>query len=146
MWASAASTSGGVRSRSLRRSFQEVGERRRVEALRSVRLVACLRPRLVEGTLQFSDTLRTIRLRALAPLLERIYAPPQLADHLAPSFGERERLFPGGGELRAPPEVQVEGDTRYGRKSRQCGDDRGEDRRHPAQARDLILRARGQKG
>src|SRR6266508_1276198 len=81
----------------------------------------------------------TFRLRPLVAALERRQAPTQVANHLAPSLGKGERLFPGCGKLRTPAEIQVEKGARYGRESRQRGDHRGDDGGHPAKARDLFF-------
>jgi hypothetical protein len=74
---------------------QQVRERGREEVLRPVRLVARLTLRLVECDLELSGTSLTVRLDTLVPPLEQIQAPLQIHDHLAPSLGEGECLFPG---------------------------------------------------
>jgi hypothetical protein len=121
--ASAVSTSGGTGSRSLRRSF------RRSES--AAEKTCCVR-----------YTSLTVHRGTLVPLLERIQTPLQIRDHLAPSLGEGERFFPGCRQLRTPAEVQVETNACEGREGRQHRDDLSDDGGHPAQARDLNLRAR----
>src|SRR5207247_4986563 len=84
---------------------QEVRERSCVEVLRAIRVVACLLPTRVERRLQLANSPFTLCLGPPLSPLERLQACTQLANHLTPRLGQRQRLFPGRGELRAPAEV-----------------------------------------
>jgi hypothetical protein len=86
---------------------QEVGERSGVEVLRPVRLVSRLHPCLVECGPQLTLSPVMSCLRPLVPHLERLQASPQITNHLAPRFCQRESLLPGGGKVRPSAEVQI---------------------------------------